>query len=99
MIKKGDLFAIETVQKYPETHDAALYFFEENDFSGKTIIPFVTHGGSSFSGTIRTIHSHLFKGKYTPMRIFQTIINSAVLLYMLVLMVSGIILSRESFGA
>lgn len=74
-------------------------FFEENDLSGKTIIPFVTHGGSSFSGTIRTIHSHLFKGKYTPMRIFQTIINSAVLLYMLVLMVSGIILSRESFGA
>lgn len=30
-------------------------FFEEYDFSGKTIIPFVTHGGSSFSGTIRTI--------------------------------------------
>lgn len=33
------------------------------------------------------------------MRIFQTIINFAVLLYMLVLIVSGIILSRESFGA
>lgn len=32
-------------------------FFEEYDFSGKTIIPFVTHGGSSFSGTIRTIQS------------------------------------------
>ncbi len=30
-------------------------FFEEYDFSGKTIIPFVTHGGSGFSGTIRTI--------------------------------------------
>lgn len=30
-------------------------FFEENDFSGKTIIPFVTHGGSGFSDTIRTI--------------------------------------------
>ena len=30
-------------------------FFEEYDFSGKTIIPFVTHGGSSFSGTIQTI--------------------------------------------
>ena len=32
-------------------------FFEEYDFSGKTLIPFVTHGGSSFSGTIRTIQS------------------------------------------
>lgn len=30
-------------------------FFEEYDFSGKTLIPFVTHGGSSFSNTIRTI--------------------------------------------
>lgn len=30
-------------------------FFEEYDFSGKTVIPFVTHGGSGFSGTIRTI--------------------------------------------
>lgn len=32
-------------------------FFDEYDFSGKTIIPFVTHGGSGFSGTIRTIQS------------------------------------------
>lgn len=30
-------------------------FFDEYDFSGKTIIPFVTHGGSGFSSTIRTI--------------------------------------------
>lgn len=30
-------------------------FLEENDFSGKTIIPFTTHGGSGFSGTINTI--------------------------------------------
>lgn len=30
-------------------------FFEEYDFSGKTIIPFCTHGGSRFSGAIRTI--------------------------------------------
>lgn len=95
----GDLFKIETVQKYPGTHDDLLdfaykekaddarpklskqienlngydyifvgypnwnadlpmplyTFFEENDFSGKTIIPFVTHGGSGFSDTIRTI--------------------------------------------
>ena len=94
----GDLFAINTVQQYPGTHDAllefayneksdnarpelashienlsdydvifigypkwydmpmAMYtFFDEYDFSGKTLIPFVTHGGSGFSGTIRTI--------------------------------------------
>lgn len=30
-------------------------FLEEYDFGGKTIIPFVTHGGSGFSGTISTI--------------------------------------------
>ena len=30
-------------------------FFDEYDFSGKTIIPFVTHGGSGFSSTVRTI--------------------------------------------
>ena len=95
----GDLFAIETVQEYPGSHDSLLdfayneksddarpelsahiesldgydyifigfpnwnadlpmpmyTFFEEYDFSGKIIIPFVTHGGSGFSGTIGTI--------------------------------------------
>lgn len=95
----GDLFAINTVQQYPGTHDALLEFayneksdnarpelashienlsdydvifigypnwnadlpmplysfFDEYDFSRKTLIPFVTHGGSGFSGTIRTI--------------------------------------------
>ena len=30
-------------------------FLEEYDFRAKTIIPFVTHGGSGFSGTIGTI--------------------------------------------
>ena len=30
-------------------------FFDEYDFSGKTIIPFNTHGGSGFSNTISTI--------------------------------------------
>ena len=30
-------------------------FFDEYDFSGKTIVPFSTHGGSSFAGTPRTI--------------------------------------------
>lgn len=95
----GDLFAIETVQDYPTTHDSLLEFaynekadnarpelatqienpdshdviflgypnwnadlpmplytfLEEYDFSGKTIIPFTTHGGSGFSRTIQTI--------------------------------------------
>lgn len=95
----GDLFAIETEQEYPGSHDALLdfaytermndarpalaseiegfeeydvvfigypnwnadlpmplyTFFEEYDFSGKKVIPFVTHGGSGFSGTVRTI--------------------------------------------
>ena len=32
-------------------------FFEEYDFSGKTIIPFNTHGGSGFSNTVSTIKS------------------------------------------
>ena len=30
-------------------------FFDEYDFSGKTIVPFCTHGGSRFSGAIKTI--------------------------------------------
>lgn len=30
-------------------------FFDEYDFGGKTIIPFCTHGGSRFSGAIKTI--------------------------------------------
>ena len=34
----------------------ALYsFFDEYDFSGKTIVPFNVHNGSRFSGTIQTI--------------------------------------------
>ena len=34
---------------------AVYSFLDEYDFSGKTIIPFTTHGGSGFSGTIETI--------------------------------------------
>lgn len=30
-------------------------FFEQNDFSGKTVIPFVGHGGSRFSGSVEEI--------------------------------------------
>lgn len=32
-------------------------FLDEYDFSGKTIAPFVTSGGSGFSNTISTIES------------------------------------------
>lgn len=32
-------------------------FFDEYDFSGKTVIPFCTHGGSRFSGAIKTIRT------------------------------------------
>lgn len=46
----------------------------------------------------RNWYSHLFKGKYTPMRIFQTLVNFFVLLSMFGLMVSGLILSREVFA-
>ena len=97
----GDLFAIETVQAYPGTHEELLEFvyeelqedarpelaaqienldnyntiflgypnwntelpmplytfLEENDLRGKTVIPFTTHGGSGFAGTIQTIES------------------------------------------
>ena len=30
-------------------------FLEEYDFSGKTIIPFTSHGGSGFARTIQTM--------------------------------------------
>lgn len=43
-------------------------------------------------------YSHLFKGKYTPARVLQTVIDIAVFLSMFGLMVSGIILSREVFA-
>lgn len=46
----------------------------------------------------RSWYNHLFKGKYTPVRFFQTATNFAVLLCMFGLMVSGIILSREVFA-
>ena len=32
-------------------------FLEQYDLSGKTVIPFNTHGGSGFSNTIGTIRS------------------------------------------
>ncbi len=52
----------------------AIYtFFDEYDFSGKTIIPFVTHGGSSFSQSVETIAkmekgAKIIKGPSIPAR-------------------------------
>lgn len=34
-------------------------FFELYDFNGKTVIPFLTHGESALSGTVRTIKNKL----------------------------------------
>lgn len=34
-------------------------FLEQHDFTGKTIIPFTTHGGSRLSGTVETIAEKL----------------------------------------
>ncbi|QQO11386.1 flavodoxin [Breznakiella homolactica] len=34
---------------------AVYTFLEENNFSGKTIVPFSAHGGSGFANTIRTV--------------------------------------------
>lgn len=46
----------------------------------------------------RNWYSHLFKGRYTPVRIMQVLTDTAVLFSMLGLMVSGVILSREVFA-
>lgn len=62
----GDLLRIETVDQYDTIllgypnwwgdMPMPLYtFLEENDFAGKTIIPFTVHGGSGFSDTVDTI--------------------------------------------
>lgn len=42
-------------------------------------------------------YKNLFRGKYTPMRVFQTMVNVLTLLSMLVQMYSGIVLSRYVF--
>lgn len=43
-------------------------------------------------------YSHLLKGRYTPFRIIQTIVNMGIFLTMICLMVSGMILSRKVFA-
>ena len=44
-------------------------------------------------------YGNLFKGKYRPLRILQTIVNFSVLISMLCLGYSGIVLSRHVFAA
>ena len=67
----GELFSITTSVQYPQSSDDVIFvgypiwwydlpqvmysFFDEYDFSGKTIIPFCSHAGSQFSSTIETI--------------------------------------------
>lgn len=46
----------------------------------------------------RNWYTHLLKGRYTPVRVMQILTNSAMLLSMLGLMVSGVILSRKVFA-
>ena len=45
----------------------------------------------------RRWYGNLFKGRYTPFRVMQVIVNVLLLLAMLGLMVSGIIMSRIVF--
>ena len=46
----------------------------------------------------RTWIKNLFKGKYTPFRILQSVIAMAVLISMIASMVSGMVLSRYAFS-
>lgn len=43
-------------------------------------------------------YGHLFKGKYTPFRVVQTVVNILILLSIMGTMISAIILSREIFA-
>ena len=45
----------------------------------------------------RRWYSALFRGKYNPYRVMQTIINCCILIYTILLMISGIILSNHVF--
>lgn len=46
----------------------------------------------------RNWHSNLAKGRYSPLRIFQILVNILLLAAMVSLMISGIMLSREVFA-
>lgn len=42
-------------------------------------------------------YKNLFRGRYTPMRVFQLVVNVLVLMVMLIQMYSGVVLSRYVF--
>lgn len=54
-----NLFSPYLTEEYPtwwyDMPQVLYSFFDDYDFSGKTIIPFNVHNGSRFSGTIDTI--------------------------------------------
>ena len=50
---------------------------------------------SNFTGFTLGWYKSLFRGKYTPFRVFQIVVDALVLLDMLGLMVSGVILSNH----
>lgn len=58
-VKKEKFFSPYLTEEFPtwwyDMPQTLYSFFDEYDFSGKTIIPFNVHNGSRFSGTIETI--------------------------------------------
>ncbi|MNC22461.1 hypothetical protein D3C75_704630 [compost metagenome] len=62
-------------------------------FGAAMIVMFITHNILNFKW-----YKNLLKGRYTPLRIVQTIVNFAVLLSMIGLMVSGIMMSGYVFA-
>lgn len=50
-------------------------FFDEYDFSGKTIVPFNIHNGSRFSGTIETIQELELQAFTVTYGLISTAIN------------------------
>ena len=52
---------------------------------------------TSTNANDRRSYSALFRGKYTPYRVMQTIINCCILICTIFLMISGIILSNHIF--
>lgn len=46
----------------------------------------------------RNFYKNLFRGKYTPMRILQLVMDGLVLVVMIMLMISGIMMSRYVFA-
>lgn len=63
-------------------------------FGAGMLILFITHNILNIRW-----YGNLFKGKYKPLRIMQTIVNFSVLASMLCLGYSGIIMSRHVFAA